>query len=77
MMTDGVKHKKKKQQCTGYGCSRNDSKRLRVITNNRQYNLCLLDFNNLPDTSRIWVYQSNRKFTPEELEYIQAKTAIF
>ena len=37
----------------------------------------LTDFNNLPDTSRIWVYQSNRKFTPEELEYIQAKTRYF
>ena len=37
----------------------------------------LIDFNNLPDTSRIWVYQCNRKFTPEELEYIQAKTRYF
>ena len=37
----------------------------------------LIDFNNLPDTSRIWVYQCNRKFTPQELEYIQAKTRYF
>jgi hypothetical protein len=37
----------------------------------------LTDFNNLPDTSRIWVYQSNRKFTPEELAYIDAKTRYF
>ena len=37
----------------------------------------LTDFNNLPDTSRVWVYQSNRKFTPEELEYIQQRHAIF
>jgi hypothetical protein len=37
----------------------------------------LTDFNNLPDTSRVWVYQSNRKFTPEELEYIQTKTRYF
>lgn len=37
----------------------------------------LTDFNNLPDTSRIWIYQSNRKFTEEELEYIAAKTRHF
>jgi hypothetical protein len=37
----------------------------------------LTDFNNLPDTSRIWVYQSNRKFTTEELAYIEAKTRYF
>ena len=37
----------------------------------------LVDFNKLPDTSRIWVYQSNRKFTAQELEYITAKTSYF
>ena len=37
----------------------------------------LVDFNKLPDTSRIWVYQSNRKFTAQELEYITAKTRYF
>ncbi|MGI9594328.1 MAG: ABC transporter ATPase [Patiriisocius sp.] len=37
----------------------------------------LVDFNKLPDTSRIWVYQSNRKFTDQELEYITAKTRYF
>ncbi|MFT6370925.1 MAG: tRNA U34 5-methylaminomethyl-2-thiouridine-forming methyltransferase MnmC [Maribacter sp.] len=30
----------------------------------------LVDFNTLPDTSRIWIYQANRSFTPAELEVI-------
>lgn len=37
----------------------------------------ITDFTNLPDTSRIWVYQSNRKFTSDELEFIEAKTRYF
>lgn len=30
----------------------------------------LVDFNTLPDTARIWIYQANRSFTPAELEVI-------
>jgi len=32
----------------------------------------LVDFNTLPDSARIWIYQSSRSFTPEELEAITA-----
>tara|TARA_R110002049_G_scaffold293219_1_gene478092 strand:+ start:996 stop:1478 length:483 start_codon:yes stop_codon:yes gene_type:complete len=32
----------------------------------------LVDFNTLPDTSRIWIYQANRSLTPEELAEIKA-----
>lgn len=34
-------------------------------------------YNNLPDNSRIWIYQSDRQFTVEELEYITTKTIHF
>ena len=27
----------------------------------------LVDFEKLPDTSKIWIYQSSRKFYPEEI----------
>lgn len=27
----------------------------------------LVEFETLPDTSRVWIYQANRSFTPEEL----------
>ncbi|HBY67318.1 MAG TPA: ABC transporter ATPase [Flavobacteriaceae bacterium] len=37
----------------------------------------LTDFKNLPDDSRIWIYQTNRKFTDEETVEIEAKTASF
>ena len=37
----------------------------------------LTDFNNLPDHARIWIYQSNRKFTDEEIVMITQKTAQF
>ncbi len=30
----------------------------------------LVDFTALPETARIWIYQSNRSFTPDELEAI-------
>ncbi|MFS4457190.1 ABC transporter ATPase [Maribacter sp. 2304DJ31-5] len=30
----------------------------------------LTDFKNLPDTSRVWIYQSNRTFTEDELNEI-------
>lgn len=34
-------------------------------------------FENLPDNSRIWVYQSNRKLSDEEVAIISAKTTVF
>ena len=37
----------------------------------------LVDFNELPDTSRIWIYQANRSFTVEELEEIEEKLKVF
>lgn len=37
----------------------------------------LVDFSTLPDTARIWIYQSNRSFTPEELEEIGAELDDF
>ncbi|MDC8004183.1 ABC transporter ATPase [Aureisphaera galaxeae] len=37
----------------------------------------LADFNDLPDNSRIWIYQSNRKLSEEEVSHINEKTAHF
>jgi len=37
----------------------------------------LVDFKNLPDDSRIWIYQSNRKFSEEEVTTIALKTEEF
>lgn len=37
----------------------------------------LTDFKNLPNNSRVWIYQSNRKFSEEEVETIQDKTEKF
>lgn len=37
----------------------------------------LVDFNELSDTSRIWIYQANRSFTSEELEEIKTKLDTF
>ena len=37
----------------------------------------LTDFKNLPDDSRVWIYQTNRKFTDEEVAEIETKTASF
>ncbi|MBC9795519.1 ABC transporter ATPase [Sinomicrobium weinanense] len=36
-----------------------------------------IPFKELPDTSRIWIYQANRSFTEEELEEIKARTEAF
>ncbi|NER15908.1 ABC transporter ATPase [Spongiivirga citrea] len=33
----------------------------------------LVDFNTLPDTARVWIYQANRSFTEDELAAIQDK----
>lgn len=37
----------------------------------------LVDFNALPDTSRIWIYQSNRSFTTAEEEEIKQAISDF
>ena len=37
----------------------------------------LVDFNTLPETSRVWIYQSNRSFSDTELEEIKSKLDIF
>ncbi|WP_036384297.1 hypothetical protein [Muricauda sp. MAR_2010_75] len=37
----------------------------------------LVDFSALPDTSRIWIYQSNRSFTDEELQDIEQNVSNF
>ena len=37
----------------------------------------LVEFNTLPEESRIWIYQANRSFTEQELEEIQSKLNIF
>ncbi|CAM1349083.1 ABC transporter ATPase [Tenacibaculum crassostreae] len=35
------------------------------------------EYKNLPQNSRVWVYQSDREFTQEEIEYISAKALLF
>lgn len=37
----------------------------------------LVDFNTLPEDSRVWIYQANRSFSDEELEQIQTKLNTF
>jgi len=37
----------------------------------------LVDFNTLPETSRVWIYQANRSFTESELEEISKKLDVF
>lgn len=37
----------------------------------------LVDFSSLPDTSRIWIYQSNRPFTDEEESEISKALDVF
>lgn len=37
----------------------------------------LVDFNKLPEESRIWVYQANRTFTEEEVQEIESKLDMF
>jgi len=37
----------------------------------------LVNFNSLPDSSRVWIYQANRSFTESELEEIKAKLDAF
>ena len=37
----------------------------------------LVDFNSLPEESRVWIYQANRSFSEEELSEIQSKLDTF
>lgn len=37
----------------------------------------LVPFTELPDSSRVWIYQSNRSFTDQELEEITSKLESF
>ena len=37
----------------------------------------IVNFNTLPETSRVWIYQSNRSFTESELEEITSKLNVF
>ncbi|MEC3907914.1 ABC transporter ATPase [Tamlana sp. 2201CG12-4] len=37
----------------------------------------LVDFNILPEESRVWIYQANRSFTEQELKDIQSKLETF
>lgn len=37
----------------------------------------LVDFNILPEESRVWIYQANRSFTPEEIAEIENKLNVF
>ncbi|AUP81733.1 ABC transporter ATPase [Flavivirga eckloniae] len=37
----------------------------------------LVDFNILPEESRVWIYQANRSFTEQEIEEIQSKLDTF
>ena len=37
----------------------------------------LVEFEKLPDTSKIWIYQSDRKFYPNEVPEIKQKTTKF
>lgn len=36
-----------------------------------------IPFNELPETSRIWIYQSNRSFIPEELVDLEQKIKVY
>jgi hypothetical protein len=37
----------------------------------------LVDFNTLPEESKVWVYQANRSFSEEELQEITEKLSVF
>ncbi|WP_318308086.1 ABC transporter ATPase [Flagellimonas crocea] len=37
----------------------------------------LVDFNELPDNSRIWIYQADRSFTEEELQELEGSLTEF
>ena len=37
----------------------------------------ITDFKNIPDDSRVWLYQSNRNFTDSDIKIIENKTTLF
>lgn len=37
----------------------------------------LVDFNSLPEDSRVWIYQANRSFSDEEIEQIKTQLDTF
>ena len=37
----------------------------------------LVDFNTLPEESRVWIYQANRSFTDEEIQEIKSRLDMF
>lgn len=37
----------------------------------------LVDFNTLPEESRVWIYQANRSFTDDEISEIESKLDTF
>ena len=37
----------------------------------------LVDFNTLPDESRVWIYQANRSLTEQEIQEISKKLDVF
>ncbi|GAA4302046.1 ABC transporter ATPase [Aestuariibaculum suncheonense] len=37
----------------------------------------LVDFNTLPEESRVWIYQANRSFTDQEITEIEEKLNVF
>ena len=37
----------------------------------------LVNFDQLPEESRVWIYQANRSFSEEELEEINSKLQTF
>ena len=37
----------------------------------------LVEFNTLPEESRVWIYQANRSFTENEIDEIKSKLDIF
>ena len=37
----------------------------------------LVEFNTLPETSRVWIYQASRSFTENEIQEIKSKLDVF
>lgn len=37
----------------------------------------LVEFNELPETSKVWIYQANRSFSEQEQEEIKSKVEVF
>ena len=37
----------------------------------------ITDFKNIPDDSRVWIYQSNRDFSDSDIKIIENKTTLF